>query len=535
MEKSLTEQRQTKNEPVNSRPLFEAFRYLQRGTRFRGGHPRLVPSGIAGHVFGDSGGQRSAGEIGALIHRLVLASNLTKREALVVSEFFGLWSYPADLASARGVAAFAGIGRTAAEEAIDSALSKIARNLEPSHLDNGEQLAMQTEADPFLALAESERFDGLGDADQLAVKRAAIQHAFDLTERAPNARNLQAAIRALAVRHHIHGFTTEIERHLVRQEHRNAANAACSIALHELLSEESLFAVENGNLETLLLSTRRLLVPGRHVDHPRYGLLSADDLDDDLLVIVFGKVFNRDDPDGLYADLSMEVLLSGQARRFLDQDTFETAVYALVRGLASQSDWRVIDLADWYAVNHPLSWNTVLFTGWAAHVASNQQYDHLAWRLTRTAERQIRLLPKSVYSKNKHALATYQLELIRSGCCLREGDRFLASNRPGEAHKQLVAGQGHLLRARTAWASATIKQSNGLEGLAMVIRRIELLVLEDLIGPSEEAGSTAPKERTTARRLLHQAQDLVDNATSHDQDVEQFQNRIDLLKGILLN
>lgn len=368
------------------RLVLECLRYLQRGTRFRTSGPRLIPSHVAGHVFDEQGRQRSTGQLRQLMQRTVAASNLTKREELVVSEFFGLWSYPADLASKRGVAAFAGIGRTVAEEAIDSALSKIAHNLEPSHLDNGEQLALQTEADPFLALAESERFDGLGDADQLAVKRAAIQHAFDLTERAPNARNLQAAIRTLAVRHHIQEFTTEIERHLVRQEHRNAAYAACSIALHELLSEESLSAVENGNLETLLLSTRRLLVPGRHVDHPKYGQLSAADLDDDLLVIVFGKVFNRDDPDGLYADLSMEVLLSGQARGLLDHDTFDTAVYALVRGLASQSDWRVIDLADWYAANHPLTWNTVLFTGWAAHVASNQQYDQLAWRLTRTAE-----------------------------------------------------------------------------------------------------------------------------------------------------
>lgn len=484
---------------------------------------------VAGHIFDEDGLQRPVGELRQRVLGFLSAAHLTSRERLVVSEFFGLWAFPAEISGTRGVVAFSGVSKTIAEEAIESAMTKLAGHVEPFRLAVVSDLVLQAEVDPFTTLATNDLFTDLPDDDQLKVKRAAIRHAFDLTDRASNAGDLQAGVMALAVRHNVQQFSVETGRISVRQEHRNAARAACSIALHELIRSENLPAISSGKADTLLLATRRSTIPGRQIEHPRYGLFSAATLDSDLFILLAGHVFNRDDPNGLYADLAIEVLLSGQAAQLLDRDTFETVIYALVRGLASHSNWRVIDLANWYAASQPLAWNTVLFTSWAGHVASNHQFDQLAWRLTRTAERQIALLPAHSYGESQHKLATYQIELIRSGCCLREADRHVAASKSDAARAAWAAGNDHLHRARTAWTSTTTKSTNGVEGLSLALRRIELLLLGDLMVAAGHDIDTEGAQRTTALRLMGQAQELIDQASSHDQDVEQYQNRLDLL------
>lgn len=454
---------------ADTRALLETIRYLWRGTRWRPSAERVVPGSVAGYVVRPTGEQRSLPEVASAVAAVVNELDLSDQELLVLGEYFGLSGYPRRLVG--GPDALTGVlaapsdrlspraaSRSTVTDVTTSAVGKLAEALE---VRVAAPHRLQPEREPSLEpWVRSPECLGrpLTPAEYSSLLSVAHELAFDLLVEAGVADEVRRALHLWA-RDRLGVCSPEESPDRLRPEYRNAAHAVLATTLWELTrSRETLDPAVEDDAPTLWPGPLRLPTGGRVAVHPNHGAFGSN-LNADQLVLLAGEVMEGRD-DGRGVSLILDHLLS--AREPLhDADTSDTLVYALGRGLAAQNDWQVVELARWYQSVAPDSATLVTLVAWAANVASHHQHDGYAWRLCATAER----LAESA-SPGSSQGKLWQVELVRSGCRVREAARWSRTSNVTRASSALREAAAHLRRAEastrpaspTRWATEQLRQ-----------------------------------------------------------------------------
>ena len=525
------------------RALFESVRYLWRGTRWRRGRERWVPAGVAGSLVG-SDGLRSVAEVRAGLVDAVRGTSLSDVQLLVLSEFFGLESYPADLSGGSsslvgavptrrpGVVGVA--SRSSVAALIDEAVEMVAGVYSPEAA--GADVALVPELDPIDRWwlveppAAGRRLDS---GERARLLESGFVGAFDLVDRAGAARSINDALWRWGHRHLAPDFGARVEGG-VRFEHRHAAFAALAVSLWELTSDgEVLDRVLDSSGVVGWVGPAPVAHAARAAEHPRRDEVLSEVTGDELVVLC-GEVFERRD-GGRAADLVTDVVVSGRHRELLDADAATTVVWALGRGLASVGAWRVVELARWYWLGEPLDLTAVSLVAWSAHVASLHLHDGLAWRLCALADRSGRELHGAGSASDRQLqLVRFQVDLIRSGCRMREGDRFEQADRFDRAGAALRQSVQLVESAQQAWNESREGRVDPTAGLALMLRRMEILFLAGRLRHRGHPVDGISGEFTKVRALSAEVRRILDEfGDDEDDDDRIIGERLDLLDAAL--
>jgi hypothetical protein len=529
--------------PPDARVLLDAVRYLWRGSRRR---TTTVPATTVDYVF-DGDGQRSLGEIRSLVHLQIIRAELKSSDLLAASEYFGLCGFPVDLVGSstslvgmmprrlgRGPA-----GRSTASTILNRAVEKIAATMEPRPGPAG--LIARPDVDPLQRPEFVQRLPA-DVVERSSVLSVIHRLACDFVAQSSSAPQIRAALGAWAETNVVSFSAAPILGSAkVRAEHRNAARAALSVAMFEILADENLLAAAADPVRSPLVWAD-LTVPSviRGAEHPKYGFLSGE-LTADELVLMAGEVFDRRDPDGKIAAAVLDHLHAGRHRELFDDDVAKTVVWALGRGLASTGSWRVIELARWYSANEGEDLTTVSLLAWSAHVASLHRHDTLTWQYASAAERLLDELHNSTGVAPRHRdLVVFQIELIRSGCRLREADRMAESGDPAGAGSLLREAHSRLEQARLAWQAAqTSKPSVASDpsptgGLALALRMAEIYFVAGRMRQRDQPVDGFDREFSVCRRFIEDARSLLEtHRRDGDDDDVVLAERLDLLEAAL--
>lgn len=528
---------------ASARCLLDALRYLWRGTRWRTGQERIVPADIAGYLIEADGTQRSIGEFGSELGRVAQESELDDTELLVLTEFFGLNGFPAGLSTGRdalvGMVAMPSspkpAGRSTVAKLLDRAVAKFAMTLAPRPFPR--DVILRPEPDPATrrwvlappALGRQLRASELAD-----LLEAALYAAFDLIERSEMFGQVNAALHEWGQKHL--GLNQPIGPiPKLRPEHRHAANAVLAVTLWEIAhSKPQVNRALAGEPILGWVGVPRISTGGRLAIHPKYGPMMSG-LDADELVLLTGEVMEGRDSTGRAADLVMDEVLAGRHRQLFDADTRNTVLRALGRGLAAAGSWRTIELARWYGEYEPLSLTTVSLVAWSAHVASLHRHDTLAWRLTSLAERLAGVLHKQGQASPRHlAQVTYQVELIRSGCRVREADRWRGAENVRQATRGVIEATQRLQLTQTA-AGQLGQHGHLSRSITIQLRLIEILLVTARLRDSGHPVDGFENERSNALRLAREIDRRLSSSPADidDDDFAILRRRLDLLLAAL--
>jgi hypothetical protein len=502
-----------------------------------------MPSEFAGYVFRDGGEQRSIGELGTSLGLAVSRADLTDYEFFVASEFFGLNGFPPRLVGGDSGALVGGVatpssrlsptpaGRSTVAALIGTAVAKVATVLEPRP---GPSRPIHPELDPASSawvLAPTCLGRKLSAPEYRLLLESCLVASFDIVCRSEMSAEMYVALHRWGTLHLGINRPMGIESIKLRPERRNAANAAMAVTLWEVThSENQLVRALRGQPIAGWVGVQRVATGGRILVHPKWGSMTSD-LDEDQMLLLVGEVMEGRD-DGRAADLLFDAVLAGHHHEVFDADTAETVLWSFGRGLAASGSWRAVEFARWYQANEPVSLTTVSLVAWAAHVASLHRHDGLAWRLCAFAERILDALER--VTDEHRAGFRWQVELVRSGCRVREADRWLASDFFGPSAKALEEAQLHLRLA--VGASNRFGREPGYSKLITNgLRRTEILIVADRLRRAGRPLRGFRDERIEAHQLVSRMRKLLEQGRAEldGDEIEVLERRLDLISAAL--
>ena len=404
-------------------------------------------------------------------------------DSSLLQAFYGLSGYPADLVGLAGSALVGGVatgGSTkAASRSAIAARRKLARELALENVDEPwkQDFAPRVETDPLATPALRQRLENLDDFAVARVVEAGLAAAFDWTDEASSADALHAALIAWGRLHNVDVGVSESEAPY-RQEHRNSANAVMSICLWQIVSHDELLqGVLNGSHIAAWLQ-----LPDVSPSLPlTTGLSDGSVVDLSMnaaeLIRLVDDVHHLRDPSSGRAAIAVEMFRTGRAEALLGAEE-GAVIWMLGYGLGASDSWQIVELARWYARERERDWRTISLISWSAHVASMHLHDSLAWRLTSLAQRWA--LDLVDHDQQRLALMTFNSELIRSGCRVREADR-LCELEPAQASRRLNEAKHHLGLARDALLNATNNEADVEVSLPLGLRRIEVVLVSAVL------------------------------------------------------
>ena len=529
--------------------LCGVVRYLCRGTRWRSSKRREIPLTIAGHIS-DGETQFSIAQIQSKLVDSISRVGLSGSEHLAVSEYYGLLQYPLNLSSGDSLlvgslATASGkvAGRSSVAALLKSASAKLDEVLNPKPLSSSWMLV--PEVDPL----ERDWLEVLPPRSLSSVERsrllsAALVGAQDFVYRADNAEFIRAGLQEWAVKHHVP--FSELARSLgggvsPRFEHRRAAFAALAVSLWEILHDGAALDRATSARSSGLVLVSAPVLSGRVAEQSKHGVVSSGGMDGDELVLLAGDVFEGKALDERTASAVLDEFYARRHEALLSEDNATTLVWAFGRGLAASESWKIVSLARWYSHTYDPDLTTASLLSWAGHVASLHLYDDLAWRLVAVAERTATELAKAgVASERRMHLIRFQVELVRSGCRLREADRLIESDELERAQPILIQAMKHLASAQVGWQSAgtgedgALVKRHVLEGMSLDLRAMEIVFLaarmRRLGSPVSGFDDELPQlqERLTAARGTFDA-----NRRPDDPDDDVLEQRIELLESVV--
>jgi len=432
----------------------------------------------------------------------------------VFRAYYGLSGFPLELVGADPSALVGGLvdgrgrrlSRTVVSQRLKDCRIEVVAQL-PSDLRG--DLSPTAEQDPAhsAALDARTREIGLSDYEVVKLRQVALLAALDWTHQAPARTQIHSALLRWAHQNNLEVSVAESVP-VIEQEHRNAANAALSVALWRILSDGDLLDRCLGASESMVW----LELPLLDHDVPRplesdHDHMVVDDPDTNQLMWLAFEVNKQRDPDGSKANVAIDALISGRINVELSLSKQMSLVNMLGGGVAAADSWRIIELARWHVQHHGVTWVGINLVVWSAHVASRHDHDALAWRLTVLAERWANELAGEDPEAAQVKLSF--VELIRAGCRIREAEQLVET--PAKAGARVVEARSHLERARHAM-NLGAPDGTDRARIPLVLRHLEILVVAarlDSDGHSLEGFPSGPKAISGLERSIQQAHELV--------------------------
>ena len=460
---------------------------------------------------------------------------------MVVCEFYGLTGFPSGLAGDRAL-----VGRVRTPAAarrpkpasrstvaalLSEATSKIDKQIESRP---GPQRSIGPEKNPVTydwVLRPPAIGRALSATELRAICLTAYEAAFDLVCRSEMSAPLHAALHRWAEVHAAKPSTPEPAGVKVRVEHRNACHAVLTLCLWEIThGAEQLAEALRGDPLVAWFGMDRTPTGGRIADHSRWGVMTAE-LSADEFVLLVDDVLEQRDNDGRAAELVLDLLHSGGHQQLLTPHDEETVLWSFGYGLAAAGSWHTIEFARWYTKSAPRSLTTASLLAWAAHVASLHRHDALAWRLCGAAERVAASLGN--LEEGRRTALDWQVHLIRSGCRIREADRWVEQEYWVNATRS-ISESVKLLRGAVQASQHFANSTSWSRRISNDLRRAEILVVACRMRNAEHPAPGFEQETDRFSILLTQLRQAVDGAAADDLDSGDhaiFKERIGLLES----
>ena len=520
-------------EPVEARTLLDAFRYLLRGTRWRASDTQRTVSGAAaGYLVDHEGNALPLGRVRRQLTSALEHPDINYLERAAVAEFFGLHAYPADLTGSWGLAGSllnhrgGAASRSTVSAAIKSGVAKMSEHLQRIETKSG--LDVTRVRDPLNSnwLWSHPVWKALEHRPRWTLLEAAAYGALDLIDRTRARSELRFCIRSWIVKHGLVLDPGELAPLPIEQEQRNSAHAILDIAIWETLRTPEMVrrAIGREPVRTWVQT-----LPKRHpasalVSH-RFGTVSAEDLDEDILVLLTGVVADRGDDDGRIADFLIPVLF-GAENPHSDRSTVRLLRWAFMRGLAAKGDWRAVEVANALADLDPDSSDLIDGAVWAGHVASLHHHQELADRFLAWAERLVDAQAREGKLEDAvQAGKSRMLHLVRSGSNVRAADGLRSTN-AARGLRLLETAEDHLHRA--AVADQRLEELTGRSDPSVMLRATEILIVAHRYRSERRVDQRRELERAS-QQLADFRQRLERVFDEADDDQAIYRDRVELL------